>query len=266
MPTSTSQKNMIDHFVARTGTDRRRAERLLRSAGWDLEAALRTNYPGSAGPSESSLKAQFESLRSSEDPADTIGADGSMAYLGELGVSLDDASMFLALQVLQAEKIGELTKDRFVKSWKDVGVEADLSHQKSYITSQLRLMPTDSKTFREVYRHAFVLGKEGEARAVTLDMAETFWQILFQAPGRPWVGSQTGVNWLDHWLAFLKENWKRTVSKDMWNQTYEFANKSIEDESLSFWSEDGAWPGVIDDFVAWYRTKNPYTGAMDVDS
>lgn len=60
-------------------------------------------------------------LSGSEDPADTIGADGSMAYLGELGVSLDDASMFLALQVLQAEKIGELTKDRFVKSWKDVG-------------------------------------------------------------------------------------------------------------------------------------------------
>jgi DCN1-like protein 1/2 len=55
----------------------------------------------------------------SEDPADTMGADSTMSYLQQLGVSLDDASMFLGLQVLQAEKIGELSKERFVKSWKE---------------------------------------------------------------------------------------------------------------------------------------------------
>ncbi|KAF3010196.1 Scaffold-type E3 ligase [Neopestalotiopsis sp. 37M] len=266
MPPSTSQKVLIDHFVARTGTDRKRAERLLKAAGWDLEASLRSNYPGSSGPSESSLKAQFESLRTSEDPADTMGADSTMSYLQQLGVSLDDASMFLGLQVLQAEKIGELSKERFVKSWKEANVEGDVTHQKNYIAGKLRLMPNDPKIFRDVYRHAFNLGKEGEARAVTLEMAETFWQILFAAPGRPWVGNQTGINWLEQWQAFLNEKWTRTVSKDMWNQTYEFAAKSIEDESLSFWSEDGAWPGVIDQFVAWYREKYPATGAMEVDS
>jgi DCN1-like protein 1/2 len=127
-------------------------------------------------------------------------------------------------------------------------------------------MTSDPKTFREVYRHAFILGKEGEARAVTLDMATMFWQILFKEPGRPWVGRQTGLDWLSQWLAFLSEKWTRTVSKDMWNQTYEFAAKSIEDESLSFWSEDGAWPGVIDQFVAWYREKKATTEDMDVDS
>lgn len=48
----------------------------------------------------------------------------------------------------------------------------------------------------------------------------------------------------------------------MWNQTLEFAFKSIDDESLDFWSEDGAWPGVIDEFVAWYKRKSE----MEVDA
>lgn len=48
--------------------------------------------------------------------------------------------------------------------------------------------------------------------------------------------------------------------------TLEFASKSMADESLSFWNEDGAWPSVIDDFVAWCRTKGVGKSApIDVD-
>ncbi|KAH6661323.1 Cullin binding-domain-containing protein [Truncatella angustata] len=280
MPLTSGQKNLVDHFVARTGADKKRAERisakddpakslllfkLLKTSGWDLEAALRSHYPPGSGPSETALKSQFDSLRNAqEDAPDTIGAESAMQYLSQLGVDFEDASMFVALQVLKAEDIGDLKKEGFVKGWKEAGVDANIAAQKNYMTNQVQSLSRDPKTFREVYRHAFVLGKEGEARALTLEMATTFWQMLFKAPGRPWVGKQTGLNWLAQWLAFLEEKWTRTVSKDMWNQTYEFAVKSADDESLSFWSEDGAWPGVIDSFVAWYKAKP--AEAMDVDS
>lgn len=188
-----------------------------------------------------------------------------MSYLQQLNVQFDDASMFLALYVLKAENIGELTKEGFVKGWKEAGVDASLSAQKNYITNQVNAMGTDPKTFKEVYRNAFVLGKDGEARALSLEMATTFWQLLFKAPGRAWVGKEKGTKWLGLWLTFLEDNWKRTVSRDMWNQTYEFAVKSIDDETLGFWSEDGAWPGVIDQFVAWYR-KKAAAESMDVDT
>ena len=47
----------------------------------------------------------------------------------------------------------------------------------------------------------------------------------------------------------------------------EFAVKSMEDEILSFWNEDGAWPSVIDDFVAWCRGKGiGEAETMDVDA
>jgi DCN1-like protein 1/2 len=54
----------------------------------------------------------------------------------------------------------------------------------------------------------------------------------------------------------------------MWNMTLNFAIKCVEDETLSFWSEDGAWPSVIDDFVAWCKEKGIVKAneAMEVDN
>jgi DCN1-like protein 1/2 len=77
--------------------------------------------------------------------------------------------------------------------------------------------------------------------------------MLFSPPGRRWVTAS--VNWLDLWLDFLQKKWTKSVNKDMWNQTFEFFQKSMQDETLSFWSEDGAWPSVIDDFVAYNKER-----------
>lgn len=77
--------------------------------------------------------------------------------------------------------------------------------------------------------------------------------MLFNPPGRKW--ATASANWLDLWLDFLQKKWTKSVNKDMWNQTFEFFHKSMQDETLSFWSEDGAWPSVIDDFVAYIKEQ-----------
>lgn len=43
-----------------------------------------------------------------------------------------------------------------------------------------------------------------------------------------------------------------------------FALKSLDDESLGWWSEDGAWPGVLDEFVAFVAEKRA-EAEMDVE-
>lgn len=123
-------------------------------------------------------------------------------------------------------------------------------------------MTKERDLFRKVYRYAFIVGKEGEQRALSLELALLYWDTLFKKPGQIWIGSSRKTDWLNEWKSFLQENWKRSVNRDMWNQTLEFAFKSIDDESLGFWSEDGAWPGVIDEFVAWYKRKSE----MEVDA
>ncbi|KAJ2971061.1 hypothetical protein NUW58_g9524 [Xylaria curta] len=212
---------------------------------------------------ETQLNQLFDSLRNEqEDGKDSLGADSAMSYLQSIGVGLEDASLFLAVELLQAPSIGEIPRAGFVDGWKEAGVEARTDAQAAHLKYLAGLMTRDRDLFRKVYRHAFVAGKEGEQRALSLEMALLYWDTLFSKPGQKWVGSSTKINWLDEWRSFLQETWKRSVNRDMWNQTLEFAFKSIDDESLSFWSEDGAWPGVIDGFVAWYKRKSE----MEVDA
>lgn len=125
-------------------------------------------------------------------------------------------------------------------------------------------LSSDPALFKKVYRYAFVGGREKDQKALGLDNALIYWNMLFSPPGMAW--KTRNHNWLELWKEFLGEKWTRSVNKDMWNMVLEFAVKSMDDESLSFWSEDGAWPSVIDDFVEWCKAKGiARVEAMDVD-
>lgn len=95
-------------------------------------------------------------------------------------------------------------------------------------------------------------------KALPLDNAIIYWEMLFNKPGMEWktLGPNSStIDWLALWTGFLQSKWTKSVNKDMWNQTFEFYRKTLEDPTLGFWSEDGAWPGVIDDFVAYAKQK-----------
>lgn len=52
--------------------------------------------------------------------ADVIGVDGTMRYLGDLDVKLDDVVVLAILTELSAPTMGELTRDGFVGGWKKI--------------------------------------------------------------------------------------------------------------------------------------------------
>lgn len=125
-------------------------------------------------------------------------------------------------------------------------------------------MSVDTAYFKRIYKYAFVAGRERDQKALSLENATVYWSMLFANPGWEW--KSENHDWLEHWKTFLSEKWTRSVNKDMWNMTIEFALKSVEDESLSFWSEDGAWPSVIDDFVDWCKKNGiAKSESMEVD-
>ncbi|KAI1361590.1 DUF298-domain-containing protein [Xylaria arbuscula] len=267
MPSQTSaQKAAVSNFVSITGASERTATKYLRNVSYKLNEAVDAFFQSNGGGSgatsgaasrESQLNQLFDGLRNEkEDSKDTLGAESAMGYLQSLGVGLEDASLFLVVELIQAPSIGEISRAGFVNGWKEAGVDVKMDAQAAYISQLTSSLARDRDLFRRVYRYAFVAGKEGDKRALTLDMAILYWDTLFRKPGPSWVGSSTGIDWMKEWKYFLEENWKRSVSRDMWNQTLEFVYKSIDDESLGFWSEDGAWPGVIDEFVQWYKRKS----------
>jgi DCN1-like protein 1/2 len=56
-------------------------------------------------------------MTGTDDEKNMTSVEGTMAYLTELGVSLEDASFLIPLEIIQAPALGEMTKDGFVKGW-----------------------------------------------------------------------------------------------------------------------------------------------------
>ncbi|KAK6833077.1 defective in cullin neddylation protein 1 [Apiospora arundinis] len=270
MPLSSAHRAAVAEFIGITGATEKVAQRFLKNSSYRMDEAVDSFYSSGAGGSapsasrESSLTKQFESLRDPQDDKDKIGPENTMTYLQSVGASLEDASMFVILEIVKAETIGEIKKDGFVSGWAEAGVDGNLASQKKHVANLVARLPKDKELFKKVAKYAFVAGKEPDQRALALENAMLYWTMLFAPPGRPWVGKQTGVDFFALWTQFLKDKWTRTVSRDMWNQTLLFAEKSAEDESLSFWSPEASWPNVIDDFVAWYKARSE-AGAMEVD-
>ena len=57
----------------------------------------------------------------SDPDKDTVGVEGSMRYLGDLGVKLDEVVLLAVLTELSAPTMGELSRNGFVDGWKARG-------------------------------------------------------------------------------------------------------------------------------------------------
>ncbi|MCJ1388146.1 Scaffold-type E3 ligase [Xylographa bjoerkii] len=201
-----------------------------------------------------------------DDPEspDTIGTAGTIKYLTDLTLSLDEPAVLAVLTDLSAPTMGELIRDGFLAGWRTLG--ADSLPKQIAVLPHLRAQLSSSPDyFRRVYKHTFLLARTPGQKGVALDAAIEFWRLLFGNAGVEWKG-QDGTDWLGLWCGFVEERWKKSVSKDMWDQTGVFALKSLEDGSMAWWSEDGAWPGVLDEFVVFVRERRAGGGeGMDIE-
>ncbi|KAB2581326.1 Defective in cullin neddylation protein 1 [Lasiodiplodia theobromae] len=256
---TTAQKSAIQQVVNFTSCDRTTAARILRNHNWNAEQAINgyfNNGGGSGGAKayEANLNQIFDKYVDNPQDKDTIAIAGTMQYLQEIDVPLDDITSLAILELVQAPTMGEITRKGFVDGW--AARQADSIDKQKAAVSQLRSAlssPSSRNILKRVYKHTFVIARPPGQKAIPLEQAIEYWKLLYSPTGLNW--SSEATPWLDWWLEFLESKWKRTVNKDMWDQLFNFAEKSLEDETLSFWSEDGAWPGVIDEFVDWARTE-----------
>lgn len=124
--------------------------------------------------------------------------------------------------------------------------------------------------FRRVYKHTFKVACPAGSKSVPLEQAIEFWRHLFGVKGMMWVTGSDGrsqakhagdkVDWFTLYTTFLSTHWKKAVNRDLWDQTLLFALRTVEDPSLGWWNEEQAWPGVVDEFVAWMGDGRPGKG------
>ncbi|SPQ26298.1 0168bda9-b36d-47f6-bc00-d5f0b50b335c [Thermothielavioides terrestris] len=171
----------------------------------------------------------------------------------------------------------------------DTATAAGWAQQRALVRARVDRLIADPAYFAHVYELAFRLGR-GDApahahAALPMDVAVGFWEALYghrtssgggSTGGGVDGGGGGGFDFFAAWRAFLWERfgvggaegdsnpegndngggqprYKGVVTRDLWNQTRRFAAKTTEDGTLGFWSEDQAWPRLIDEFVVWCR-------------
>jgi DCN1-like protein 1/2 len=200
---------------------------------------------------------------------DKIGIEGAQKYLTDLNVELDEVAHLAICDLLQCPSIGEFDREPFVSGWRSVSTGDkpydSVARQAQYIDVIRKRLSTDTNYFKQVYRNAFKLAKPEGQRSVPMDSAIDFWNMFFRQGkgGIEW--NTTSTKWLDLWCEFYESHSKRPVNKDLWNMVGELVlrTKQPGGESFDWWTEDGAWPMAIDEYVAFMKKRNGDGDSMD---
>jgi DCN1-like protein 1/2 len=89
------------------------------------------------------------------------------------------------------------------------------------------------------------------------------WKVLFSAPSLNW--RTPNNNWLELWINFVQKSSTKAINMDVWMQTLKFAEESLRDESLKWWSEEASWPALVDEFVEHIREERGENGPEELD-
>ena len=89
----------------------------------------------------------------------------------------------------------------------------------------------------------FVKGGE-QKRSIEKEMAIELLRLLIDSSKYPLINSL---------LEFLATHKDKGVPRDVWEMTLEFVVATKPD--LSNFDENGAWPVIMDEFVAWHRAR-----------
>lgn len=176
-------------------------------------------------------------------------------------MALDDVIFLAVFDLLDAPAMGELSRESFVAGWTNVSTTTNPCDtergQKEYINTLRGKLKTDPAYFRQVYKSAFKYAKPANQRAIPMDDVFAYWEMFYNNSKSGITWNTADTKWYDLWSEYYTEKNKRPVNKDLWNQVAELVHKTREEggESLEWWSEDGAWPTAVDDFVAFVKEK-----------
>ncbi|TGZ80514.1 DUF298-domain-containing protein [Ascodesmis nigricans] len=216
----------------------------------------------SGAKATAALNAVFDRFRDSSDAPDTIGQNGTIEYLEELGVGFDEPVALVIAQLLESPSMATFTREGFLKGWKSINVNSFDSMKAAIPT--LRSSLADNDTFKRIYLFTFNYAREPPSKSLPLDSAMAYWKLLLE--GR-------FDTLLPVWFEFLENMEKEknkdlkdgdaakrkgvVITKDTWGCLLDFVKFANEDPGLEKYDlEYGSWPTILDNFVKYFRSKH----------
>ena len=191
---------------------------------------------------EKSIEASYQKYKDAGG-SENILADGVCRLCEDLKVDPGDVAMLVLAWHFRAECMCEFSRSEWQTGM--TALACDSVAKLAAKLPSLRASLSEEATFRQVYAFSFTFGLEKGAKALTADVALALWSLLLP------------VRWkaAAEWSAFLAELKPplKVVSKDTWMQLLEFS-RSIKAD-FSNYDDEGAWPTLVDDFVAYAKAK-----------
>lgn len=248
MSLSQTQKQCVAQFRDMTNCSDSTAQKYLKATRYDVELAVDAYLR-----KHSSTKVDTKQLEkvfttySDPDAKDEINIEGTIRYLEDLELGLEEVGVLGLAMELSAPTQGVFHRAGFVRGWSQLGISS-LAGMKQHAKT---LTPTllnsasaprgspDREFFKRTYLHTFTFALTPPSRTLPLDSALVFWDLLLadRFPRLP------------AWKEFLEEK-GRGISRDVWNLILEFSENV---KSLDDYDENEAWPVLMDDFVAWCK-------------
>jgi len=232
---------------------------ILKKNTWNVERSLddyyanTKKYTGSSSSSSSGKVDKTKLTKVFDKYAGTEGKEKDVMFGEKLGQFFKDAGVdpdkegAVTLGVawkLKAKTLGEFSRTEFIDGWTALGCD-EIAKMKGEIAS-IKSSLQSKTSFRDFYRWLFDYIKEDSDRK-SIDIEPAIEMMGLVLPPH--------FTLCDTWIEFLKTPRKeKTISKDIWEQTFEFA-KDIKPDLTNYEDEDsgGAWPVLFDEFVTFAR-------------
>lgn len=274
-------------FCELTGTSNATATKYLDNARYDLTRAIDNYYnkhPNKAQVINKPTKVKiddrliqiFDKYKDNDDP-NKIDIEGTLKYLGDLGISPEQIESLSLALLLKSPKTGVFTRDNFLNVWQyykcfDIRAMSEFITQfnndlvnntdsfKDITVDTLNLEPLK---FRDLYNFTFKFSLELEnQKMLDLETAIEYWKLLLPITTETHIKDngldeefRNHVNErLEQWFKFLTDNeymTKKSISYDSWSMFYLFFKEIVLTDPIKFkdYDEMAAWPSIVDEFV-----------------
>jgi len=178
------------------------------------------------------------------DLKESIHGNGLLEFQKDLAiVEDDDPTMMIIAWKLKTETLWEISRDEFMNGYTVYGC-ATIDKMKAKAREWLDDTRKKEQEFKHFYNFVFDYLKE-DKKILLLDEALAAWGIVFKERSK-W------PMWPD-FEQFLKDEDKKSISRDAWQQLYHF--KKAYPKDLSEYDPMSSWPIIFDEFVEWMEAK-----------
>jgi DCN1-like protein 1/2 len=173
-----------------------------------------------------------------------IEYEGLMRFFTDLGVDpeTDSITMYISYK-MGAANIGTYTFTEFFNGFKAIGVSTmdELKKKLSTLNNDVK----GPEEFKKMYKFVYNFARDKSKKNMGTEMAIDLWNTLLKNKCR----------FLNDWIEFIQTDLKDqiVIPLDSWNMFLELIETTMGD--MNKFVDDGSWPPMIDQFVAYYGKK-----------